>query len=77
MINEVAKKKREVVLPGYLAKSTRMQLDFSIGITGMPAGVGGVIVSRIVHVPAKSHITEPQPAIEQRNELFDGKVFAT
>ena len=66
-------------LPGSVAISrqvSRQDADVGVGIGGVPAGVGDVVVELVVAVPAQHHVAEAHAALERRLELVDVDVLA-
>ncbi len=62
--HEIGKKKRDVIIPRHFPESGNVNFRVGIGIARMPAGVGGVVVSRISRIPSEHDIAEAESFIQ-------------
>src|SRR6185437_9956751 len=72
---ELAQEQEVARLGRDLSAGLRQDADVGVGIGGVPAGVGDVVVELVVAVPAQHHVAEAHAALEGRLELVDMEVL--
>ena len=73
---EFAEEEQGVLFEGDRPAGLRQDAHEGVGIGGMPAGEGDVVIELVVGIPAQHHVAETEAALQRREELDLGDVFA-
>src|SRR5207237_6662777 len=76
-IGELQEEEQGLFLEGKLPAGFRQYPHGRVGIGGMPAGEGDVVIELVVGIPPQDHVAETDSTVESGKEFDLGNVFAS
>ncbi len=76
LLGELAQEEQRAVLVRQVAAGVGQQAHGRIGIGGVPAGVGDVVVELVVGIPAQHDVAEADAGLEAGKELVAAQILA-